>query len=187
MKIYRKAFALPLNKKPIEYGGRSIDFLLSEKEADMIEKRFKLKDSVGEGMWGMAFLTEDDKVLKLTLDDDEYKAALQIKDAQSGAFAKIYDLGELYNENGYRYYYILKEKVYPLNDTLRMVFNKYEDNQSHEEQKDLKAQFPVAFEIVETYYDKMAPFHYEDLYRHDNVGLNSSGEIVSFDARMGYN
>ena len=64
MKIFKIARPLPLGEIGIKPGGRTVDRNLSEAEANFLSNKFDLVKSIGEGMWGIAYLTSDDKVLK---------------------------------------------------------------------------------------------------------------------------
>lgn len=183
MKIQRISHALPLGEIPIETGGQRLDYILTEKDAQMLQEKFNIVEAIGEGMWGMAFQTVDDKVLKITRDDAEIEAAKMLKNEKYGPFAKIYELGTLWGNNSndiQPYHYILKEKVTPLTNNLQFVFEQYNDSE-HEQ---LKTDFPEEFEKVEDYFYDISNYMMQDVYRSDNVGLGQDGNIVAFDPRV---
>ncbi len=183
MKIYRRTFALPVGEIGIEHGGTQLDLILSERDVELLERRFNIVRSLGEGMWGMAFLTSDDKVLKLTLDQAEYQACKDLQEySKYGPFAKIYDIGVETGESGHSYYYILKELVQPLDSTMRMVFDDYVYGEEEDRER-LLVDYPVECEKVDDYYNDVVNYPYEDTLRSDNVGIDSNGNIVAYDLR----
>ena len=186
MKIYRKAIPLPLDEIPIEYGEQQIDMRLTEEMVRTLDEKYHFKESLGGGMWGMAFLTQDDKVLKLTTDESEVEAAKLIKDVRHGPFAKVYEIGSIPDyKNAHLVHYIVKEFVTPLTEDQASFFYQVEESiNDNEEAETLRQSDPVLYESIYDYINDVANYGFADTNSVDNIGIDSNGNLVSFDARM---
>ena len=188
MRIYKIASPLPLEAIPVEHGEDLIDNVLTKEMIAELDAKYRLKEHLGGGMWGVAFLTHDDKVLKLTTDSLEIQAAEEIQNVPYGPFAKIYEIGTISNEKtGGEVNYILKERVTPISGKLLEIFDDMAWGRGTSMQADVEAlriSNPAEVEKIEDYFGDVEQYSLDDTIRSDNVGLDSNGNIVSFDARI---
>ncbi len=181
MKIYKIAFPLPLGEIPIEHGETNIDNYLTEQEASYIEEKFNLVRRLGSGMWGIAYLTIDDNVFKLTLDMDEFEAAQEIMSVKYGPFAKIYETGEIKDN----VWYIIKEKVIPLTDEEQYLFMNCVDLY-HENSEIESPYIDKSFaQKVEDFIIDVENYAFADTMNPNNIGWDTYGNLVAFDVRLG--
>jgi len=113
------------------------------KKTDIIEKYGPLK-YLGSGTEGIAYLTSDGKVIKITFDRTELEAARSIMEYQSlfdgqiPHIVTIYDANQIpeteMHNNRDILYYILSEKVIPLDGEekkiVQNILSQFFDNQS---------------------------------------------------------
>ena len=190
--MYHIASPLPLDTVPIEHGEELVDYELTEKMIQELDAKYGIKEHIGGGMWGIAFLTHDNKVLKLTTDQLEIEAAEEIKNIKHGPFAKVYETGSVRNEiNGRSISYVLKEVVTPLDEDLKILFDDIawgwgsnNDDDDDPENEELKEKFPEEVAKIENYFNDVELYPFTDTIRSDNVGLDAYDNIVAFDARM---
>lgn len=182
MKIFKIARPLPLGEIGIKPGGRTVDRNLSEAEANFLSNKFDLVKSIGEGMWGIAYLTSDDKVLKITTDIQEMEAAKMLMNfAPHEPFVKVYETGKVEGN----LYYILREKVTPLSEDEMILFeNTIDDYYENPDDFITKNLTPAEFEKVEQFTDyksDIVNYGFDDVFSPFNVGYNSHGNLVCFD------
>jgi hypothetical protein len=186
MRIYKIAAPLPLDEIGIEPGGMSVNRGLSRQEAAYLSKRFKLVRSLGEGMWGIAYLTGDGKVLKITSDIQEVKIAKMLMNfAPYEPFAQVYETGEI----GDNLYYVLKEKVRPLSEEEIVLFYDMVTNSSGYdfEEKFLSMHTPedlIKLTKFNEYMNEVSNYGFNDVLSPYNIGYNDQGNLVCFDPSM---
>lgn len=182
MKIYRLSFPLPLETVPFEYGEEVIDRELTEEMMAELDAKYNFVKHLGGGMWGVAFLTGDGKVAKITHDVQEFKVATDL--VEHGALAVV-DFHEA-REIGKGLYLIIKDKVRPLNEyeSNRFYDFAYEmdynlDNIPEEWKDDL-----ALFEQFDEYVNTVQNYAFDgDVMRPDNIGWDQYGSLVCLDPR----
>lgn len=73
---------------------------------------FKIKKFLGKGAYGYAFLTDDNKVLKITKDHTEALAMIRFKNLNSVHFPKVYSINKIKIGLDKEYFIILKEFIF---------------------------------------------------------------------------
>jgi len=187
MRMYRIAAPLPLEEIPLEYGETQVDYMLTEDLIKELDRKFGFKEHLGGGMWGIAYLTNDGKVLKITTDTLEAEAAERLKGDTRGPFAQVYDVQQIAGrDREHGLFYILKDYVKPLDEQMSALFDDYQnlDFSDEEEVEAFRKSFPEECEMFEDYTVDVGNYGFADTMRSDNVGIDSSGQIVSFDPRV---
>lgn len=203
MKIYstkniiKKSFALPLGWISEDLGGIRVDENLTEYAISELDEKFNIQEVLGEGMWGIAFKIDNNKVLKITTDIEEVKASLLIQGTY-GPFPKIYEIGgidesgDIYIidsvEQNYILYYVVKEIVKPLDGyTLKLIkIWDWHRDEGLEEQRKLNKDNPEKLNIiqkVEDYVYDISNYTLTDCFNENNIGFDEHGNIVCFDPR----
>lgn len=181
MKIYKLANPLPLEEIPIERGGQMVDYELTEDDVIEIEGRFDIVETLGEGQFGIAYLTKDGKVLKLTTDLQEIEAAKEIKQFRHGPFAEIYETGNI-KEN---LFYILKEKVQILSEQEQNLMQQIMEAVYIGESIDIIEGDEELKQKMEDYIIEAQNYmQFSDTFNLGNIGKDRYGNIVCFDTRL---
>ena len=179
MKIYKLA-VLPLEDIAIDYGSERIDYDLEDGDVKYIENKYKPVSSLGGGMWGVAYVTNDGKVLKLTKDINEYSICQELQKLKhSNCFVDIFETEQIST-----IFIILKEKLQELNEEQKNDFNSVIEclyDGDEEEEKILRERFSDFFEKVEDYYFDVTNYAYSDTLSSDNIGFDQYGTIKCFD------
>jgi len=177
MKIIKISAPLPLNPE-VSYGGEDVNSLLTQEEASQIEQRFGLTEHIGEGSIGIAYDTNDGRVLKLTPSGSEARASSVIMNEGGGAFAEVYEVGEINTD----VYYILKEKVTILTLQEQIVAQKVLGSLERKEivNKDNIGRNFIN-EIIDYYYEAVESKLFWDIDNASNIGRNIHGKLVCFD------
>lgn len=182
MRIYRLSFPLPLETIPVEYGENVIDRKLADEMIAELDSQYHFVKHLGGGMWGIAFLTGDGKVVKITHDLNEFEVA---KDLVGHGVLAIVDFYEA-REIGEGLYLIVKDKVKPLTEYESSRFYDFYDrmdcdldNIPEEWEDDMKL-----FEQFDEYVNTVQNYAFDsDVMRPDNMGWDQYGNLVCFDPR----
>ena len=198
IKLRKESLALPLGWIPEGRGGNDLDYNINEEVINNINKKFHIKDTLGEGMWGVAYKISNNRVLKLTLDTQEIDAALMIKGSY-GPFVEVYEVGmidtsgnliEINAIEGVKVlsYYVVKDLVNPLDEyTAYLIDNSdmfAEELELNQENPDLYPGKLEKCEAVDDYFNDIGNYMLTDVYRSDNLGFDNNGNIVCFDPRV---
>lgn len=154
-----------------------------------------IKERLGEGNWGVAFLSSDGTVIKATTDPIETYNALLLKDKELHNVANIYDVYHSPNEDiaiikqeRVKKLNLLQEKMYKttlrkLNDGDQsfLSFDEmfFEDDGIELTEKELQLAKEISYGINEIYNNDGTA---EDVDI-TNTGVNSKGQFVIFDQK----
>jgi hypothetical protein len=79
-----------------------VDLALRRDDVFELDEKYGLTSCLGGGCNGIAYLTKDGKVLKITTDINEKTAALMIMTGTTGSnanyFAAVYDVGNIHED-----------------------------------------------------------------------------------------
>lgn len=186
MKIYRISAPLPLDEIALERGGEGIDLILTDEIIQKLDNKYHFEESLGEGEFGIAFRISGNKVIKFTTDSMELKAAQLIMGAPYGPFAEVYEVSPLGTKDNA--HYIVKELVTPLNEEQEYIFlelgNVYYDDDEVEMLKETYSGHESFIEECIDYFSDVVNYAFTDTFSPSNVGINSNGSVVAFDARL---
>jgi len=185
MKIYKISSPLPLDTIPIEYGEVEVDKLLTEDTIIELDDKYNFQERLGSGMWGIAFSTYDGKVVKITTDSNEYKAALDLigdgwqKDAPFVTIYEAYPIDE-------SLFVIVKDLVKPLSEEEKGLFDMLIsewDSDIDNVPVEYSEKIPLLNEFQNYMFDIQNYTQYQDTLNPDNIGWDSDGKVVAFDHR----
>ena len=94
---------------------------MNQKAIKWIQEKYDIEKTIGEGQIGIAFLTKDGKVLKLTTSQKEFEIAKKM--SKSKAYAPLAEIYEAYKLPNVNVFAILKEKLKPLNEIQQYIFD----------------------------------------------------------------
>jgi len=185
MRMYRIAMPLPLDDIPIERGEERVDYILTDKMIEELDKKFGFVENIGSGLWGVAYRLADGRVLKLTTDEDEVAASTEIMNIKYGPFAKVYDVQEISDGKGHMLNYILKDYVQPLDESMADLFDIFQDLPFDRESvvDEFRNSHPAEFKMFEDYTNDVLNYPFGDTLHSNNVGIDQNGQLVAFDPR----
>jgi hypothetical protein len=82
-------------------------------------RELRLVEHLGKGTYGRAFLTNNNTVIKLTMQAAEYEAARALKGRNVPNIAHVFDTAALGSRNGWAYFFLLElEHLRPITQSL---------------------------------------------------------------------
>lgn len=143
---------------------------------------------LGSGDFGEAFETDDNKVIKITRDKDEFLCAHYLKEKNCDNLSKIYNL-IIFDEHCFG---ILMEKLETdgCEDVFSEIKSLEDDHSCHFTELDLDEISNIsdnAIKMIDDLYkasleSSSAGFHANDIHA-ANIGINSNGDYALFDQR----
>jgi hypothetical protein len=187
MKIYRIALPLPFDDIPVEEGERKVDYSLQDYHIQELDEKYGLKSNLGSGMFGVAYSTFDNKVVKITTDFQEFELAKSLIGDNwqvHAPFARVYEAYEI--EEGLGLYVIVKERLKKLSEEEQNLFMLFTDEFDGTVDKVTEeyADDMAFFEKFEEYYMDVMNYGFADVLNVGNIGWDEYGNIKAFDPRM---
>lgn len=177
-----------LNTDEITYINSALDYCNKH--------NLSLKEQLGNGQWGIAFLLSDGNVLKATTDPSETYNAIKLKDKKLENVTAIFDI-DTYENIGL----ILQERIYTEKEGLRELYENTELKLSKGDQSfcsldfELLKEYEVSLTKEEEKLAKELFNGINEIYRnggsaedvaYDNIGINKNNEYVLFDQKSGW-
>lgn len=184
MKIYRKSFPLPFGDVPTEVGELKVDEVLDEYTIQELDEKYGFRKSLGSGMFGVAYVTFDNRVVKITTDAHEFELTKTLIGDYwqvNAPFARVYEAEQI-SEN---LYVIVKELLKPLSEEEQSLFMDfmYEFEGLTEKVAEEYQKYMPMFEKFEEYYFNVTNYPFQDVLNPGNVGWDNEGKLKAFDPR----